>query len=71
AQAFKEVTPLSGIVLTKMDGTSNGGIIFTIKDRLDMAVKLIGLGEKIDDLQEFDLDSYIYGLMKGLMPNEE
>ncbi|MBR3571217.1 MAG: signal recognition particle-docking protein FtsY, partial [Mycoplasmataceae bacterium] len=37
----------------------------------DMAVKLIGLGEKIDDLQEFDLDSYIYGLMKGLMPNEE
>ncbi len=71
AQAFKEVTPLSGIVLTKMDGTSNGGIVLTIKDKLDLDVKLIGLGEKMDDLQEFDLDFYIYGLMKGLMPNEK
>ncbi|WP_022935024.1 signal recognition particle-docking protein FtsY [Mesomycoplasma moatsii] len=71
AQAFKEVTPLSGIVLTKMDGTSNGGIILTIKDKLDLDVKLIGLGEKMDDLQEFDLDSYIYGLMKELIPNEK
>lgn len=71
AQAFKEVTPLTGIVLTKMDGTSNGGIILTIKDKLDLDVKLIGLGEKMDDLQEFDLDAYIYGLMKGLMPNEK
>ena len=71
AQAFKEVTPLSGIVLTKMDGTSNGGIILTIKDKLNLDVKLIGLGEKLDDLQEFDLDSYIYGLMKGLMDNHE
>ena len=67
AQAFKEVTPLSGIVLTKMDGTSNGGIILSIKDKLDLDVKLIGLGEKLDDLQEFDLDAYIYGLMKNLM----
>ncbi len=71
AQAFKEVTPLTGIVLTKMDGTSNGGIILTIKDKLDLDVKLIGLGEKMDDLQEFDLDAYIYGLMKGLMPDEK
>lgn len=71
AQAFKEVTPLTGIVLTKMDGTSNGGIILTIKDKLDIDVKLIGLGEKMDDLQEFDLDSYIYGLMKGLIDNNE
>ncbi len=70
AQSFKEVTPLTGIILTKMDGTSNGGIILTIKDKLDMDVKLIGLGEKIDDLQEFDLDAYIYGLTKGLMTNE-
>ena len=67
AQAFKEVTPLSGIVLTKMDGTSNGGIILSIKDKLDLDVKLIGLGEKLDDLQEFDLDAYIYGLMKNLI----
>lgn len=71
AQAFKEVTPLTGIILTKMDGTSNGGIILTIKDKLNLDVKLIGLGEKMDDLQEFDLDAYIYGLMKGLMPNEK
>lgn len=71
AQAFKEVTPISGIVLTKMDGTSNGGIILTIKDKLNIDVKLIGLGEKMDDLQEFDLDAYIYGLMKGLIPDEE
>lgn len=70
AKAFKEVAPISGIVLTKMDGTSNGGIILTIKDQLDINVKLIGLGEKMDDLQEFDLDAYIYGLMKDLIPNE-
>lgn len=70
AQSFKEVTPLSGIILTKMDGTSNGGIILSIKDQLDIDVKFIGLGEKIDDLQEFDLDAYIYGLTKELMINE-
>lgn len=71
AQSFKEVTPISGIILTKMDGTSNGGIILSIKDKLNIDVKLIGLGEKIDDLQEFDLDAYIYGLMKGLIDNEK
>ena len=70
AKSFKEVTPLTGIILTKMDGTSNGGIILSIKDQLDIDVKLIGLGEKIDDLQEFDLDAYIYGLTKGLMLND-
>lgn len=64
---FKEVTPVSGIVLTKMDGTSKGGIVITIKDKLNLAVKLIGLGEKIDDLEEFDLDLFIYGMMKGLI----
>ena len=67
AKAFKDVTPISGIVLTKMDGTSNGGIILTIKDQLDIDVKLIGLGEKMDDLQEFDLDAYIYGLMQNFI----
>ncbi|MGL4342968.1 MAG: signal recognition particle-docking protein FtsY [Metamycoplasmataceae bacterium] len=67
AKVFKEVTNISGIILTKMDGTSNGGIILAIKDILDINVKLIGLGEKIDDLQEFDLDSYIYGLVKDLI----
>ncbi len=70
AKSFKEVTPLTGIILTKMDGTSNGGIILSIKDQINIDVKLIGLGEKIDDLQEFDLDAYIYGLTKELMINE-
>ncbi|MCK5807170.1 MAG: signal recognition particle-docking protein FtsY [Mycoplasmataceae bacterium] len=67
ATSFKEVTPLSGIVLTKMDGTSKGGIVLTIKDKLELSVKLIGLGESLDDLQEFDLDAFIYGMMKELI----
>ncbi len=48
-------------MLTKLDGTSKGGIVLTIKDQLQLAVKYVGLGEKIDDLQEFDLDAFIYG----------
>jgi Signal recognition particle GTPase len=66
AKVFKEATPLTGIVLTKMDGTSKGGIILTIKDDIGLTVKYIGLGEKVEDLLEFDLDSYIYGLTKGI-----
>lgn len=71
AKHFKEATPVSGIVLTKMDGTSKGGIIFSIKDELDMDVKLIGLGEKMDDLQEFNLDNFIYALTKDLIKEYE
>jgi len=67
AKSFKDVTPLSGIILTKMDGTSKGGIILTIKDELQLAVKMVGLGESLEDLQEFDLDAFIYGMTKGLM----
>lgn len=67
AISFKEVTPLTGIVLTKMDGTSKGGIVLTIKDKLGLAVKLVGLGEQLDDLQEFDLDSFIYSMTKDLV----
>lgn len=70
ARVFKEVADISGIVLTKMDGTSNGGIILSIKEILDIDVKLIGLGEKAEDLQEFDLDMYIYGLVQNLMEEE-
>ena len=58
---------ITGIVLTKMDGTAKGGIILSIKDMLNIPVKFIGLGEKIDDLQEFDLEQYIYGLCNDLM----
>ena len=62
AKAFAEVTTLTGVVITKMDGTSKGGIILAIRDELGVPVRFIGLGEKMDDLKEFDLESYIYGL---------
>lgn len=65
AQIFKEAAPLTGIIITKMDGTSKGGIILSIRDRLALPVKFIGLGEKMDDLEEFDLDKYLYGLLIG------
>ena len=50
-----------------MDGTAKGGIVLSIKDLLNIPVKFIGLGEQVDDLQEFDLEQYIYGLCKGLV----
>ena len=62
AKAFAEVTSLTGVVITKMDGTSKGGIILAIRDELGVPVRFIGLGEKMDDLEEFDLDKYLYGL---------
>jgi len=67
AQEFSKITDITGIVLTKTDGTAKGGIVLSIKDALNIPVKFIGLGEKIDDLQEFDLEQYIYGLCKNLM----
>lgn len=65
AKVFKEVTSLSGVVITKMDGTSKGGIILAIRDNIGVPVRFIGLGEKMDDLREFDLDQYLYGLLVG------
>ena len=65
AKIFSECIPLTGIVITKMDGTSKGGIILAIRDKLSLPVKFIGLGEKMDDLEEFDLDKYLYGLLLG------
>ena len=65
AKAFKECTSLTGVIITKMDGTSKGGIILAIRDELGIPVRFIGLGEKMDDLQEFDLDQYLYGLCLG------
>jgi fused signal recognition particle receptor len=65
AKVFKEATPLTGIVITKMDGTSKGGIILPIRDKLGIPVRFIGLGEKMEDLKEFDLDDYLYGLLIG------
>lgn len=65
AKAFAEATGLTGVIITKMDGTSKGGIILAIRDELGIPVRFIGLGEKMDDLQEFDLDQYLYGLCMG------
>jgi fused signal recognition particle receptor len=65
ASAFKDCTDLSGIVITKMDGTSKGGIILSIRDEIGVPVRFIGLGEKMDDLEEFDLDKYLHGLLLG------
>ena len=62
AKSFAEVTNLSGVVITKMDGTSKGGIILAIRDEIGVPVRFIGLGEKMSDLMEFDLDKYLYGL---------
>ncbi len=67
AVEFSKITNVTGIVLTKMDGTAKGGIVLSIKDRLNIPVKFIGLGEGIDDLQPFDLEQYIYGLCAPLM----
>ena len=65
AQVFKEAVTITGIIITKMDGSSKGGIILSIRDRLALPVKFIGLGEKMDQLEEFDLDKYLYGLLVG------
>jgi len=62
AKQFLDCVKLTGIVITKMDGTSKGGIILAIRDELGIPVRFIGLGEKMEDLEEFDLDKYLYGL---------
>ena len=67
AVAFKEVTNITGIVLTKLDGTAKGGIVLAIKEKVGIPVKYIGLGERKEDLQVFDIEKYIYGLFKDMM----
>lgn len=67
AKAFKEITNLTGIVLTKLDGTAKGGIVLAIKDEVGVPVRYIGLGERQEDLQDFDIEKYIYGLFKDMM----
>lgn len=62
AKTFKEATNVSGIVLSKLDGTAKGGIVLAIRKELEIPVKFVGLGEKMDDLQEFDAEKYVYGL---------
>ena len=67
AKAFQEITNITGIVLTKLDGTAKGGIVLAIKESVGIPVKYIGLGETKDDLQAFDIEKYIYGLFKDMM----
>jgi len=67
AKAFKEITNITGIVLTKLDGTAKGGIVLAIKEQVGIPVKYIGLGERKEDLQVFDIEKYIYGLFKDMM----
>ena len=67
AKNFKEITDITGIVLTKLDGTAKGGIVLAIKEEVDIPVKYIGLGETKEDLQPFDIENYIYGLFKDMM----
>ncbi|ALS78258.1 MULTISPECIES: signal recognition particle-docking protein FtsY [Planococcus] len=72
AQTFKEVTDVTGIVLTKLDGTAKGGIVLAIRNKLKIPVKFVGLGEKLDDLQPFDAQKYVYGLFaEGLDKEQE
>ncbi|XQY93481.1 signal recognition particle-docking protein FtsY [Metabacillus sp. HB246100] len=71
AKQFSEATNVSGIVLTKLDGTAKGGIVLAIKGELDIPVKFVGLGEKMDDLQEFNTDQYVYGLFSGIIEEEQ
>ncbi len=67
AKSFKEITNVTGIVLTKLDGTAKGGIVLAIKEEVNIPVKYIGLGETKEDLQPFDIEKYIYGLFKNIM----
>ncbi|TCN25649.1 signal recognition particle-docking protein FtsY [Mesobacillus foraminis] len=71
AKTFKEATNVSGIVLTKLDGTAKGGIVLAIRNELNIPVKFVGLGEKLDDLQEFDAEKYVYGLFADLVEKAE
>lgn len=71
AEIFNEAADLSGVVLTKLDGTAKGGIVIAIKDQLHLGVKFIGLGEQLEDLKPFDLESYLYSIGKGFIDHEE
>lgn len=70
AKSFGEITNITGIVLTKLDGTAKGGIVLAIKEAVGIPVKFIGLGEKMEDLKPFDIEAYIYGLFKGMIDHE-
>ena len=67
AKEFSKITPVTGIVLTKIDGTARGGVVLAIREELNIPVKLIGFGEKIDDIGEFNSENFMKGLLEGLI----
>jgi len=67
AKEFSKITPLTGLILTKIDGTAKGGVVLAIRQELDIPVKFIGFGEKIDDIGEFDSEDFIRGLLEGII----
>ena len=69
AKAFSEITNVSGVILTKLDGTAKGGIVLAIRNELNIPIKFIGLGEKVDDLEVFDIEQYLYGLFADFFEN--
>ena len=71
AKTFKEATDVSGIVLSKLDGTAKGGIVLAIRNELQIPVKFVGLGEQMDDLQKFDAEKYVYGLFTDAIDQTE
>ena len=69
-KSFAEITNITGIVLTKLDGTAKGGIVLAIKEETNIPVKFVGFGEKMEDLKPFDIENYIYGLFKDMINHE-
>ena len=70
AKAFIEATEVSGVVLTKLDGTAKGGIVLAIRDMHNIPIKFVCLGEKVTDIEYFDLEKYIYGLFAEMIDEE-
>lgn len=70
AKAFIEATDVTGVVLTKLDGTAKGGIVLAIRDKYDIPIKFVTLGEKLNDIEYFDLEKYIYGLFAEMIDEE-
>ena len=71
AKAFIEATDVSGVVLTKLDGTAKGGIVLAIRDKYNIPIKFVCLGEKMEDIEYFDIEKYVYGLFADIIDEEE
>ena len=65
AEGFQQVSEVTGVVLTKLDGTAKGGVVITVRDKIGLPIKLVGLGEKIEDLQDFDTEAFVDALLNN------